>query len=49
MIYCLIQRIDKFEEILFVQEDFVLFIAEVITVCSSLALRNGQVIIVTTG
>ncbi len=49
MIHCLIQSINKLEEIFFVQKDFVLLVAEVIAIYSTLAFSDGKVIIVATG
>ena len=49
MVYCFIQCIDEFEEILFIQEYFMLLIAKIIAIYSSLALCYGQVVIISTG
>ena len=49
MVYCFIQGIYKFEEILFVQKDFVLLVAEVLSIHSALTFGDGEVVIVATG
>ncbi len=49
MIHGLIECLDKLEKVFFIKEDLVFFIAEIITVCATLAFGDGQVIIITSG
>ena len=49
MINCFIQCIDKLEEIFLVQKDFVLLVAEVVSIHSALTFSDGKVVIVATG
>ena len=45
----LIQCIDKLEEVLFVQKDFVFFLAKIFTIHATLTFCDGQVVIASSG